>query len=97
MLSRRSGFSKLLAFDMGGTSTDVSVIIDGEATISRSTEVGMFPAKVPTHDVRTVGAGGGSIADVSGVDGLASAVGPRSSGARPGNRSPMAAGARSRP
>ena len=83
MLSRRSGFSKLLAFDMGGTSTDVSVIIDGEATISRSTEVGMFPAKVPTLDVRSVGAGGGSIADVSELTG-SRRVGPRSAGARPG-------------
>ncbi|WP_422372501.1 hydantoinase/oxoprolinase family protein [Hoeflea sp.] len=83
MLSRRSGFSKLLAFDMGGTSTDVSVIIDGEATISRSTEVGMFPAKVPTLDVRSVGAGGGSIADVSELTGSLR-VGPRSAGANPG-------------
>ena len=83
MLSRRSGFSKLLAFDMGGTSTDVSVIIDGEATISRSTEVGMFPAKVPTLDVRSVGAGGGSIAEVSELTGSLR-VGPRSAGARPG-------------
>lgn len=83
MLSRRSGFSKLLAFDMGGTSTDVAVIIDGEATISRSTEVGMFPAKVPTLDVRSVGAGGGSIADVSELTGSLR-VGPRSAGARPG-------------
>ena len=48
MISRRTGFRKLLAFDMGGTSTDVSVILDGEPTISRSTEVGYFPAKVPT-------------------------------------------------
>lgn len=83
MLSRRSGFPKLLAFDMGGTSTDVAVIIDGDATISRSTEVGMFPAKVPTLDVRSVGAGGGSIADVSELTGSLR-VGPRSAGARPG-------------
>ena len=83
MLSRRTGISKLLAFDMGGTSTDVSVIIDGEATISRSTEVGMFPAKVPTLDVRSVGAGGGSIADVSELTGSLR-VGPRSAGANPG-------------
>src|SRR3569623_839838 len=83
MLSRRSGFPKLLAFDMGGTSTDVSVIIDGQATISRSTEVGMFPAKVPTLDVRSVGAGGGSLADVSELTGSLR-VGPRSAGARPG-------------
>ena len=65
MIARRTGLKKLLAFDMGGTSTDVSVILDGEPTISRSTEVGYFPAKVPTLDVRSVGAGGGSIAEVS--------------------------------
>lgn len=83
MIARRSGFPRLLAFDMGGTSTDVSVIIDGEPTISRSTEVGYFPAKVPTLDVRSVGAGGGSIAEVSELT-KSLRVGPRSAGARPG-------------
>src|ERR1700761_1894144 len=83
MVARRTGYKKLLAFDMGGTSTDVSVIIDGQATISRSTEVGMFPAKVPTLDVRSVGAGGGSIADVSDLTGSLR-VRPRSAGANPG-------------
>ncbi|MFB2552343.1 hydantoinase/oxoprolinase family protein [Ensifer soli] len=83
MVSRRTGIGKLLAFDMGGTSTDVSVILDGEPTISRSTEVGAFPAKVPTLDVRSVGAGGGSIAEVSELT-KSLRVGPRSAGARPG-------------
>ncbi len=83
MVSRRTGIGKLLAFDMGGTSTDVSVILDGEPTISRSTEVGSFPAKVPTLDVRSVGAGGGSIAEVSALT-RSLRVGPRSAGARPG-------------
>ena len=83
MISRRAGYKKILAFDMGGTSTDVSVILDGQPTISRSTEVGMFPAKVPTLDVRSVGAGGGSIAEVSELTGSLR-VGPRSAGARPG-------------
>src|SRR5690606_30663327 len=55
MISRQTGRKRLLAFDMGGTSTDVSVILDGEPTISRSTEVGPFPAKVPALDVRSVG------------------------------------------
>ncbi len=82
MVSRQTGLN-LLAFDMGGTSTDVSVIIDGQPIISRSTEVGFFPAKVPTLDVRSVGAGGGSIAEVSDVTGSLR-VGPRSAGARPG-------------
>jgi N-methylhydantoinase A len=82
MVARRIGLD-LLAFDMGGTSTDVSVIIDGQPTISRSTEVGMFPAKVPTLDVRSVGAGGGSIAEVNDLT-KSLRVGPRSAGARPG-------------
>ncbi|HWK68982.1 MAG TPA: hydantoinase/oxoprolinase family protein [Rhizobiaceae bacterium] len=83
MVARRTGLKKLLAFDMGGTSTDVSVIVDGQPTISRSTEVGLFPAKVPTLDVRSVGAGGGSIAEVSELT-KSLRVGPRSAGARPG-------------
>jgi N-methylhydantoinase A len=83
MISRRTGLPRLLAFDMGGTSTDVSVIIDGEPIISRSTEVGSFPAKVPTLDVRSVGAGGGSIASVAELTGSLR-VGPQSAGAYPG-------------
>jgi N-methylhydantoinase A len=83
MVSRQTGRPRLLAFDMGGTSTDVSVILDGEPTISRSTEVGPFPAKVPAVDVRSVGAGGGSIADLSELTNSLR-VGPRSAGARPG-------------
>ena len=83
MVARRTGIGKLLAFDMGGTSTYGSVILDGEPTISRSTEVGAFPAKVPTLDVRSVGAGGGSIAEVSELT-KSLRVGPRSAGARPG-------------
>ena len=83
MVARRTGLSKLLAFDMGGTSTDVSVIIDGEPAITRTTDVGYFPAKVPTLDVRSVGAGGGSIAEVSELTGSLR-VGPRSAGAVPG-------------
>ena len=94
MIARRTGFKKLLAFDMGGTSTDVSVILDGEPTISRSTEVGYFPAKVPTLDVRSVGAGGGSIAEVSELT-KSLRVGPaqrrrpaRPGGLRPGGTEP---------
>lgn len=83
MVARRTGLNKLIAFDMGGTSTDVSVIIDGEPTITRSTDVGYFPAKVPTLDVRSVGAGGGSIAEVSELT-TSLRVGPRSAGAVPG-------------
>ncbi|MFT3964274.1 MAG: hydantoinase/oxoprolinase family protein [Sphingobium sp.] len=83
VLSQTTGRARLLAFDMGGTSTDVAVIMDGKAAISRSTEVGYFPAKVPTLEVRSVGAGGGSIGDVSPLTGSLR-VGPRSAGAQPG-------------
>lgn len=83
MTARRTGLNKLLAFDMGGTSTDVSVIQNGIPEISRSTEVGAFPAKVPTLDVKSVGAGGGSIAEVSDLT-KSLRVGPRSAGAMPG-------------
>ena len=83
MTARRTGLNKLLAFDMGGTSTDVSVIQNGVPEISRSTEVGAFPAKVPTLDVKSVGAGGGSIAEVSELTNSLR-VGPRSAGAVPG-------------
>lgn len=82
-IAQSTGRDKLLAFDMGGTSTDVSVIIDGQPTIARSTEVGYFPAKVPTLDVRSVGAGGGSIAEVAALT-RSLKVGPRSAGAQPG-------------
>ncbi|MFT7288040.1 MAG: N-methylhydantoinase A [Halieaceae bacterium] len=83
MVGKKTGRNKLLAFDMGGTSTDVSVIIDGNPTISRSTELGYFPAKVPTMDVRSVGAGGGSIAEISELTNSLR-VGPRSAGSFPG-------------
>lgn len=83
MIGKRTGFDKLLAFDMGGTSTDVAVIIDGNPEITRSTEVGPFPAKVPSLDVKSVGAGGGSIAEVAPLTGSLR-VGPRSAGAMPG-------------
>src|SRR5262249_26489083 len=83
MIARRTRLKKLLGLGMGGTPTAVSVILDGEPTISRSTEVGYFPAKVPTLDVRSVGAGGGSIAEVSDLT-KSLRVGPRSAGAKPG-------------
>lgn len=83
MIGKKTGRNKLLAFDMGGTSTDVSVILDGKPTITRSTELGYFPAKVPTMDVRSVGAGGGSIAEVVELT-HSLRVGPRSAGSVPG-------------
>jgi len=77
------GFRNILTFDMGGTSTDVSMIRDGKATATRTTKVGDFPVKAPSVDVVSIGAGGGSIAYVPEITG-ALRVGPQSAGAVPG-------------
>jgi N-methylhydantoinase A len=72
----------VLTSDGGGTSTDVSVVIDGEPTLTTEGSVGAFPSKIPMIDVVTVGAGGGSIAWLSPEGSLK--VGPQSAGAAPG-------------
>jgi N-methylhydantoinase A len=77
-----AGYPHALGFDMGGTSTDVSLIQDGRPTISRQTSIGYYPIKVPSVDVHSVGAGGGSIAHVPMTGALR--VGPHSAGALPG-------------
>src|ERR671935_822565 len=87
----RAGFENVLTFDMGGTSTDVALSEGGQPTIERQTEVPygwglpgeVIPIKVPSVNVRSVGAGGGSIAHVPEVTG-ALRVGPQSAGADPG-------------
>jgi N-methylhydantoinase A len=79
----RAGYPSILTFDMGGTSTDVSLCQGGEPTIGRETTVGQFRIKVPSVDVHTVGAGGGSVAHVPELTG-ALRVGPESAGAEPG-------------
>ena len=80
---KRSGFENILTFDMGGTSTDVALIQDGEARVRRETRVGDVTVRAPSGDVRTVGAGGGSIAFVPELT-KALRVGPESAGAEPG-------------
>lgn len=82
MISRIAGFDRILTLDGGGTSTDVSVVIDGVPTLTTEGSVGAFPTKIPMIDVVTVGAGGGSIAWLS-QDGTLK-VGPHSAGADPG-------------
>ena len=77
-----AGFPKVLSFDMGGTSTDVAISRNGRPNIIRETHVGPYPVKVPSVDVRSVGAGGGSIAHVPMTGALR--VGPQSAGAEPG-------------
>jgi N-methylhydantoinase A/oxoprolinase/acetone carboxylase beta subunit len=79
--ARRSGFGKILGFDMGGTSTDVS-LADGVARETTEASVDGFPIRVPMLDIHTVGAGGGSIARVD-AGGLLR-VGPESAGSEPG-------------
>ena len=72
-LASRSGYSKIITFDMGGTSTDVA-LLDGDIQVTRESHVGGMPLGIPMMDIHTVGAGGGSIA---GLDaGGALLVGP---------------------
>ena len=62
----RAGFRNLLTYDMGGTSSDVALILDAEPAVSNEIEIEYaMPIHVPMVDVRTVGAGGGSIAKIN--------------------------------
>lgn len=80
---RRAGMPNLLTYDMGGTSTDVAMIRNGIAPVSNEIEVEYaMPIHVPMVDVRTVGAGGGSIARIDAGGMLR--VGPESAGSTPG-------------
>jgi len=82
VVAGRAGFGSVLTLDGGGTSTDVSVVLDGRPTLTTEGTVGAYPSKIPMIDIVTVGAGGGSIADRS-PDGRLQ-VGPQSAGADPG-------------
>ena len=82
-VARKAGFDDILTFDMGGTSTDVSLCQNGQPTIGRETAISHFRIRVPSVDVHTVGAGGGSIAHVPELT-KALRVGPESAGADPG-------------
>lgn len=77
-----AGFRDLITFDMGGTSTDVSLIEGGRAKLASEMEVHGYPLKTPMLDIHTVGAGGGSIAFLDAGGHLK--VGPRSAGSVPG-------------
>lgn len=76
------GFPDAIGFDMGGTSTDVCLIRSAEPEMAAQQYVGGYPVRLPSLDIHTVGAGGGSIAHVD--PGGALVVGPRSAGAVPG-------------
>src|SRR5207244_12495711 len=81
-IARRAGAGGAVCLDMGGTSCDVSVALEGSAATTGRREIGGRPLALPMVDVHTVGAGGGSVAwrDAGG----ALRVGPRSAGAEPG-------------
>ena len=82
-VARQAGYTDLLTFDMGGTSTDVALIQNGVAQTRRETRVADVTVRSSSIDVRTVGAGGGSIAYVPELT-KALRVGPQSAGAEPG-------------
>jgi N-methylhydantoinase A len=87
----RAGYDDILTFDMGGTSTDVALIQNSKARVRRETFVGDVKVRAPSVDVRTVGAGGGSIAFVPELT-QALRVGPESAGAVPGPAAYMKGG-----
>ena len=87
----QAGYENILTFDMGGTSTDVALIQNSRAKVRRETLVGDVRVKAPSVDVRTVGAGGGSIAFVPELT-KALRVGPESAGAEPGPAAYMKGG-----
>ncbi|GBC77600.1 Acetophenone carboxylase gamma subunit [bacterium HR08] len=79
--AQRIGLSRIITFDMGGTSTDVS-LVDGAIQTTHEARIAELPIGIPVIDIHTVGAGGGSIARVD--EGGALRVGPESAGADPG-------------
>jgi N-methylhydantoinase A/oxoprolinase/acetone carboxylase beta subunit len=80
-VAEATGYPRIISFDMGGTSTDVS-LVDGVIGLTTESTVGDYPVRLPVIDIHTVGAGGGSIAFID--SGGALRVGPRSAGADPG-------------
>jgi N-methylhydantoinase A len=80
-LARSVGLRNAIAFDMGGTTTDVCLIADGRAETLPQRRLGGHPVRLPSVGVESIGAGGGSLAR---ADGAALRVGPESAGARPG-------------
>ncbi|MFQ5553197.1 MAG: hydantoinase/oxoprolinase family protein [Thermoplasmata archaeon] len=80
-IAEAAGFTKVITFDMGGTSTDVS-LVEGGLTVTTEATVGDLPLRIPLLDIHTVGSGGGSLVWVD--EGGALRVGPQSAGADPG-------------
>ena len=81
-LAERSGFRNLITLDMGGTSTDICLVTDGQPALTAETEIDGLPVRTPVLDIVSVGAGGGSIIWMD--EGGMLRAGPQSAGARPG-------------
>src|SRR5690606_38224649 len=81
-VAAESGIADIITFDMGGTSTDVSLVNDGTPSTAPGMEMDGRPIQAPMLDIHTVGAGGGSIAWIDAGGHLK--VGPQSAGADPG-------------
>ena len=82
VVGKEAGFENIVTFDVGGTSTDVSVIVGGHPQFTSTRSVADYPVKTPMVDIHVIGAGGGSIASID--DAGALKVGPHSAGAVPG-------------
>lgn len=83
MIGKAAGFDNIIACDMGGTSFDVSLVVDGRPRMTTQTELSYgLPVQISLIDIQSIGAGGGSIARINEQDILQ--VGPRSAGAQPG-------------
>ena len=80
--ARSAGLAHIITYDVGGTSTDISVVRDAKPAFTSSRHVAGFPVRSPMLDIHVIGAGGGSIAWLDDAGGLK--VGPRSAGAVPG-------------
>lgn len=91
-IAEQTGLQNLITLDMGGTSTDISLIEGGTAHYTTETEIAGHPIKLPMIDITTLGAGGGSIAWID--SGGALRVGPESAGAVPGPACYMLGGTR---
>jgi N-methylhydantoinase A len=81
-VGKAAGFDNLVTFDVGGTSTDVSLVVEGKPLFTSLRAIAEYPVKTPMVDIHVIGAGGGSIAAID--DAGALKVGPRSAGAEPG-------------
>jgi len=80
-IGKQTGNQRLMSFDMGGTSTDVA-LLNGEIPLTSQSHLARWPLSIPTVDIHTIGAGGGSIANIDAAGMLL--VGPQSAGANPG-------------